>query len=93
MSPNVNSGRYCSVLEMLGYLTGWAMLAACFTVDHSNNLLAALSILGLFTLPGTLIFGAIGFAFGGRRMFRPAALCGSALWILGNIIPAIRFAG
>lgn len=93
MSSSVTSDRYCSVIEMLGYVTGWALLAACFTVDQSNHVLAALSILGLFTLPGTLIFGAIGFAIGGRRMFRPAALCGSSLWILGNIIPAIQWAG
>ena len=78
------------MFEMLAYLTGWAMLAACFTVDQSNDLLATLSILGLFTLPGTLIFGAIGFVFGGRRLFRPAALCGSALWILGNLLPMIH---
>lgn len=80
------------MLELLAYLTGWALLAACFTVDHDNDVSATLSIIGLFTLPGTLIFGAIGFAFGGRRLFRPAALCGSALWILANIIPAINFA-
>ncbi len=91
MSESMSSGRHCSMLELLGYLTGWALLAACFTVDRDNDVLATLSMFGLFTLPGTLIFGAIGFAFGGRRLFRPAALCGSALWILANIIPAINF--
>ena len=89
MIDRMNSPRHCSSRELFAYVAGWALLAACFTIKHDDHVLTTLALLGLFTLPGTLVFGAIGFAVGGRRLFPPAALCGTSLWILGNVIPLV----
>ena len=91
MTERVLSERHLSFRELLAYVTGWALLAACFTVRHDDHVLTALAIVGLLTLPGTLIAGAIGFVIGGRRLFRSAALCGTSLWILANVVPAMSF--
>jgi hypothetical protein len=87
----VKSSRHYSTQELLAYLTGWALLGACFTVDHDNAVSSFLSLVGLLTLPGLLIFGVIGYVMGGRRLFRPAALCGTSVWILANTIPTLFF--
>ena len=89
MIDRIESERHLSLRELIAYVTGWALLAACFTVKHDDDLLTSLAILGLLILPGTLVVGAIGFAVGGRRLFRPAALCGTSTWILANFIPAM----
>ena len=85
----VNSPWHYSTADLLVYVAGWALLSACFTVEQSNDLAAALSLLGLLTLPGALVCGTIGYAVGGRRLFRPAALCGTSVWMFANVIPVI----
>ena len=89
MIDRFNTARHFSSRELIGYVTGWAMLAACFTVEHDDTVLTTLALLGLLTLPGALVLGALGFAVGGRRLFRPAALCGASIWMLLNVIPAL----
>lgn len=93
MIDSIQTERNFSSGELIAYVTGWALLGACFTVKHDDSVLTSLALLGLLTLPGALVAGAIGFAFGGRRMFLPAVLCGTSTWMLVNVIFAIRIFG
>lgn len=81
--------RRCSTGELLAYLTGWALLAACFTVDHDNELASVIALAGLCALPGPLIMGPLGFLLGGRRLFVPASLFGASIWIVLVLVPAM----
>jgi len=89
MIDRFDSERRFSSGELVAYVTGWALLFACFTVEHDDHLLTNLALLGLLTLPGPLVAGILGFAVGGRRLFRPAALFGTSTWMLVNVIPAM----
>lgn len=90
---NVTNGRpplrYLHLSELLGYVTGWGLLGACFTLNHDVAWQSSVALVGLFALPGILIVGGIGFLVGGRRRFLPAALIGLALWILCNLVPQL----
>lgn len=81
--------RRYTTIELLAYITGWSLLVSCFNVDQDSSFAAAFSLLGLFLLPGFLICGTLGYVAGGRRLFLPAALCGTSVWMLVNIIPII----
>lgn len=81
--------RYVRLRELLGYVTGWGLLAACFTVNHDVAWQSNLALIGLFALPGVLIVGGIGFLVGGRKLFLRASLIGSSLWILFNLVPQL----
>ena len=87
---HATSPRYCALSELIAYVTGWALLGACFRVNHDIAWQTNLALLGLFALPGILIIGGIGYAVGGRKFFLPAALFGSSLWIFLNLIPLVN---
>ena len=78
--------RRFSTGEILAYMAGWGIVCAVATLNDSNFF----SMLAIVLLPGVLIAGPIGLAFGGRRWFWPAALVGSIIWLLVILTPAIE---
>ena len=80
--------RRFSTSETLAYMTGWGIICAVITFRDVNFF----SMLAIVLLPGVLIAGPVGFAFGGRSWFWPAAVVGSVLWLLVLLLPAVEVA-
>ena len=80
------TSRRFSTRELIAYVTIVAALAAVWCLDDPSPLLG---VPALF-LPGAMIAGPIGLAFGGRKCFIPAALIGSILFFILLLIPAMN---
>lgn len=74
-----------STSELLAYVASWAVTIACVRVDDAN----VVSTIFLFGLPGTLLFGPVGFALGGRRWIVPFSAIGTIIWWMVPIISTI----
>ncbi|WP_099260964.1 hypothetical protein [Rhodopirellula bahusiensis] len=80
--------RHCHISELLLYATGWILFLSCFVHSRGGPIASSIALIGLLLLPGTLIFGGIGFAMGGRRMFLPCSLCATSVWLLLHVVLA-----
>ena len=81
--------RSFSTAELFVYFNGWIMLLGCFVFQPRGALMESLMLLGLLTLPGLLFCGTLGYLWGGRKMFLPAAVFGASFWMLANMVPII----